>query len=86
MDILDKLKLEMQYSGSIDKPIPIFCPVHGRTETVWFNFTQSPKPPAYEFATCDNSNNSLHCLDCRSRAERIFRQTYPLLPLLTSSD
>ena len=86
MDILDKLNLEMQYSGPIDKPVPIFCPVHGRTETVYFNFTQCPKPPGFEFAVCDSSGNRPQCLACRVRAEALFRQIYPGLPLLRSSD
>lgn len=86
MDIFDRLDLEMQYSGSIDKPVPIYCPVHGRTETVYFNFTQCPKPPGFEFATCDNSENDPECLSCCTRAEALFRQIYPGLPLLRSSD
>ena len=86
MDILDKLNFEMQYSGSIDKPIPIYCPVYGRTETVYFNFTQCPKPPGFEFATCDNSGNDPECLSCRVRAEALFQRLYPDLPLLRSSD
>lgn len=86
MDILDKLNLEVQYSGSIDKPIPICCPGHGRTETVCFNFTHCPKPPGFEFAVCGNSGNESQCLSCRVRAEALFRQIYPGLPLLRSSD
>lgn len=86
MDILDKLDLEMQYSGSIDKPIPVFCPVYGRAETVYFNLTQFPNPPGFEFAACGNSGSWPQCLSCQARAEALFRELYPGLPLLRSSD
>lgn len=85
MDILDKLNLEMQYSGSIDKTVTVYCHKYKRKETVFFVLTQHPQPFGYVFNACEQKGNSACMEQCRLRAETEFKEHYSQLPLLSPS-
>lgn len=85
MNILDKLNLEMQYSGSIDKTVTVYCPKYKRKETVYFVLTQYPQPFGYVFNACEQNCTSACMEQCRLRAEAEFKEHYSQLPLLSPS-
>ena len=85
MNILDKLNLEMQYSGSIDKAVTVYCHKYKRKETVFFVLTQHPQPFGYVFNACEQNCTSACMEQCRLRAEAEFKEHYSQLPLLSPS-
>ena len=75
----------MQYSGSIDKAVTVYCHKYKRKETVYFVLTQYPHPFGYVFNACEQNCTSACMEQCRLRAESEFKKQYSRLRLFSPS-